>query len=52
MIVENADIIFGYEGIYFDLKKKIGKSKEGAAIPDGYYLELKFHDDLFYILLR
>lgn len=45
MIVENADIIFGSKGIYFDIKKKIGKSNEGAAIPDGYYLDLKFHDD-------
>lgn len=45
MIVANAGIIFGEQGIYFDIKKKIGKSKEGAAIPDGYYLDLKFHDD-------
>lgn len=44
MIVANAQIIFGSQGIYFDIKKKIGKSKEGAAIPDGYYLDLKFHD--------
>lgn len=45
MIVENAEIIFGSQGIYFDIKKKIGKSKECAAIPDGYYLDLKFHDE-------
>lgn len=45
MIVSNAENIFGNQGIYFDIKKKIGKSKEGAAIPDGYYLDLKFHDD-------
>ncbi|WP_407314264.1 hypothetical protein [Desulfosporosinus sp. SB140] len=45
MIVANAEIIFGSQGIYFDIKKKIGKSKEGAAIPDGYYLDLKFHAD-------
>jgi hypothetical protein len=45
MIVDNADTIFGSEGIYFDIKKKIGKPKEGAAIPDGYYLDLKFHDE-------
>jgi|GEM_PF-455124 len=44
-IVANAEIIFGSQGIYFDIKKKIGKSKEGAAIPDGYYLDLKFHAD-------
>lgn len=45
MIVKNEGAIFGSEGIYFDIKKKIGKSKEGAAIPDGYYLDLKFHDN-------
>ena len=45
MIVANAETIFGSQGIYFDIKKKIGKAKEGAAIPDGYYLDLKFHDD-------
>lgn len=44
MIVENSEMIFGAQGIYFDVKKKIGKSNEGAAIPDGYYLDLKFHD--------
>ena len=44
MIVANSEMIFGAQGIYFDLKKKIGKSNEGAAIPDGYYLDLKFHD--------
>ena len=45
MVVSNAEVIFGAQGLYFDVKKKIGKSKEGAAIPDGYYLDLKFHDD-------
>lgn len=45
LIVSNAETIFGSQGIYFDIKKKIGKSKEGAAIPDGYYLDLKFHDE-------
>lgn len=45
LIVENAEIIFGSQGIYFDIKKMIGKPKEGATIPDGYYLDLKFHDD-------
>jgi hypothetical protein len=45
MIVANAELIFGSQGIYFDIKKKIGKPKEGAAIPDGYYLDLKFHDE-------
>lgn len=44
MIVTNAEAIFGSQGIYFDIKKKIGKSKEGAAIPDGYYMDLKFHE--------
>ncbi|WP_319995713.1 hypothetical protein [Trichococcus shcherbakoviae] len=45
IIVANSEMIFGTQGIYFDIKKKIGKSKEGAAIPDGYYLDLKFHDE-------
>ncbi len=45
MIVSNVDSIFGVDGIYFDIKKKIGKLKEGAAIPDGYYLDLKFHEN-------
>lgn len=45
LIVSNAETIFGSKGIYFDIKKKIGKPKEGAAIPDGYYLDLKFHDE-------
>jgi|LSQX01.2.fsa_nt_gb hypothetical protein len=45
MIIANAERIFGKEGIYFDIKKRIGIPKEGAAIPDGYYLDLKFHED-------
>lgn len=43
VIVENAESIFGKDGIYFDIKKKIGVNKKGAAIPDGYYLDLTFH---------
>lgn len=45
LIVSNAETIFGSQGIYFDIKKKIGKPKEGATVPDGYYLDLKFHDE-------
>ena len=45
MIVENAEAIFGKDGIYFDIKKMIGKPKKGATIPDGYYLDLTFHND-------
>lgn len=44
VIIDNAEAIFGKDGIYFDLKKLIGKPKKGAAIPDGYYLDLTFHD--------
>ena len=44
MIVENAEYIFGRDGIYFDIKKLIGKPKKGATIPDGYYLDLTFHN--------
>jgi len=45
IVVSNAETIFGQNGIYFDIKKRIGKSNEGAAIPDGYYLDLKFHNE-------
>jgi hypothetical protein len=45
MIVANVDSIFGKDGIYFDIKKLIGKPKKGATIPDGYYLDLTFHTD-------
>ena len=45
MIVSNVESIFGKDGIYFDLKKLIGKPKKGAAVPDGYYLDLTFHND-------
>ncbi len=45
MIVENEESIFGSDGIYFDIKKRIGKPKKGATIPDGYYLDLTFHND-------
>lgn len=45
MIVENSDKIFGSAGIYFDIKKLIGTPKKGATIPDGYFLDLTFHND-------
>lgn len=45
MIVAHADAVFGLEGIYFDVKKLIGTPKKGAAIPDGYFLDLTFHND-------
>lgn len=45
MIVSNVEAIFGKTGIYFDVKKLIGIPKKGGAIPDGYYLDLIFHDD-------
>ena len=45
MVVSHADAIFGKDGIYFDIKKLIGKQKKGATIPDGYYLDLTFHKD-------
>ncbi|MBR1780146.1 MAG: hypothetical protein IJ751_01925 [Oscillospiraceae bacterium] len=45
MVVANVDSIFGKSGIYFDIKKLIGKPKKGATIPDGYYLDLTFHKD-------
>ncbi len=51
VVVENADIIFGKSAIYFDIKKKIGKSNQGAAIPDGYLLDLSSHSTprLFFV---
>ena len=45
MIIKNSEAIFGKDGIYFDIKKLIGKPKKGATIPDGYYLDLTFHND-------
>lgn len=44
MIVANSDEILGKTGIYFDIKKLIGRPKKGATIPDGYYLDLTFHN--------
>jgi len=45
MIVAHAEAVFGSEGIYFDIKKLIGTPKKGATIPDGYFLDLTFHND-------
>ena len=45
MIVDHSSSIFGSVGIYFDIKKLIGTPKKGATIPDGYYLDLTFHND-------
>lgn len=45
MITENAIEIFGKSGIYFNFKKLIGVPKKGATIPDGYFLDLTFHDN-------
>lgn len=44
-VVKNAGKIFGENGIYFDIKKKIGKKGNGATIPDGMYIDLKFHEE-------
>lgn len=51
VIVENSEKIFGENAIYFDVKKKIGKSNQGASIPDGYLLDLSFHNKprLFFV---
>lgn len=43
MVVANSAAIFGEDGIYFDIKKLIGRPKKGATIPDGYFLDLTFH---------
>lgn len=45
MIVSHAETVFGPEGIYFDIKKLIGIPKKGATVPDGYFLDLTFHND-------
>lgn len=45
MIIKNVDVILGADGIYFDIKRLIGQPKKGATIPDGYYLDLTFHND-------
>ena len=45
VVVENVKFIFGETGIYFNVKKKIGVNKKGATIPDGYFLDLTFHNE-------
>ena len=45
MVIDNSGAIFGENGIYFAIKRMIGKPKKGAVIPDGYYLDLTFHND-------
>ena len=45
MIIDNSESIFGGDGIYFAIKRMIGTQKKGATIPDGYYLDLTFHND-------
>lgn len=52
MIIDNSEAIFGGDGIYFAMKKLIGKPKKGAAIPDGYYLDLTFHNVPVYNLWK
>lgn len=44
-VVLNEDAIFGKHGIYVDIKKKLGKRNGIAGIPDGYYLDLKYHEN-------
>ena len=43
-VVQNEQSIFGSHGIYSDIKKKLGKKTSVAGIPDGYYLDLKYHE--------
>lgn len=43
-VVANEQSIFGNHGIYIDIKKKLGKKAGYAGIPDGYYLDLKYHE--------
>ena len=43
-VVANEQSIFGAHGIYVDIKKKLGKKAGVAGIPDGYYLDLKYHE--------
>lgn len=43
-VVVNEQSIFGSHGIYIDIKKKLGKKQGYAGIPDGYYLDLKYHE--------
>lgn len=42
-VITNSEGVFGKNGIYIDIKKRIGK-KGIAGIPDGYYLDLKYHE--------
>ena len=43
-VVVNEESIFGHHGIYVDIKKKVGKKLGVAGVPDGYYLDLKYHE--------
>lgn len=49
--IENSSSIFGFQDIYFDIKRKTGKSSQGAATPDGYFLDLKFYEkpDMYFV---
>lgn len=42
-VVNNIVNIFGNNGIYFDIKKRIGKKGNNSAIPDGMYIDLRLH---------
>jgi hypothetical protein len=47
----NADYIFGKSSCFLSTKKRIGKSTGALSIPDGYLLDLSFHENpkLYYI---
>lgn len=49
-VVEHANDIFGKQSVYFDVKKKIGKSNQGAAIPDGYLVDFSFGKPQLYFV--
>lgn len=50
VVVEHSSEIFGKQSIYFDVKKKIGKTNQGATIPDGYLIDFTFEKpQLYYV---
>ncbi len=43
-IIENTSDIFGFDAIYIDIKKRIGKDNI-LSIPDGYLIDFSFQKD-------
>jgi hypothetical protein len=44
IVFENGDFIFGDKGFLIRTQKKLGKNSYQGSIPDGYYVDLTFHE--------